>query len=850
MWPFDLSGWRALALLRLTMRLFALAAVWPSVASGQHKRPMGVDDLFALEQMSTVTASPDGEWLAVVIARARTSAEKYQRYASADDVDHSDVWLVPRRGGERRNITNGFADGSGYWNPVWSPDGKRLAMLATKGAHRGRAFVYLWERATDTLRQLTGRGVDLGAYGDKNFVTYGMLWSDSTTLLCPVEPDDALPMGYQVMSFPFTKAATEWAKARRGLEPAVSVLESGRELNESERPTGQLLALDVVSARSRPVADGNFRQLLVSPTRRHLALIAETGRIPPRPDRRIAYGDRFRELWRTRLLLLSLDDGLKIVRVDSVIDPKLMGGDTPHSWSPDGSSLAVIGKEHRDDQTATGLWVVSALSGAARRVTTSALEVSASAWSSGGQLLALASSRSSYGTNGNSRFDWWAINRKAPDPARKLTAQLKVVPASLSPTPSRNVMLGIAAGDLWSIDARTGAAKNVTHGFEPEIQEEAWPTGIQRKARYRTERIVRTRDQDLYGIEWADSAVRLRPVPHPSTAASLVEYRAEQRLTAFTGIKPDGTFLWTGDGRSDRFEQRIALNGQVAQIADARRMLIEYRGTDGDRLSGLLLLPVGYEQGKRYPLVTWVHPGRVVSDTTSFFFVYDKQSVSSLNVYPLISRGYALLIPSMPMPPDGDTGEPYLTLAKGVMAAVDKVVDIGIADPDRLALMGHSFGGYAVYSLVTHTNRFRVAVSFAGPANLFSAYGTLWPGQRYYDFAHEELFHPALSESGQVLMGNTPWGDLSRYVRNSPVYFADRVQTPLMIVQGDLDYVPIQQGEEFFTGLYRLGKKAKFVRYWGEGHTIETPVNTRDMWQRIFRWFDEHLRADEGVTEN
>lgn len=99
-------------------------------------------------------------------------------------------------------------------------------------------------------------------------------------------------------------------------------------------------------------------------------------------------------------------------------------------------------------------------------------------------------------------------------------------------------------------------------------------------------------------------------------------------------------------------------------------------------------------------------------------------------------------------------------------------------------------------------------------------------------------------------MGDTPWGDLSRYVRNSPIYFADRVRTPLMIIQGDLDYVPIQQGEEFFTGLYRLGKKAKFVRYWGEGHTIETPVNTRDMWQRIFGWFDEQLRAGEGLNAN
>ena len=88
-------------------------------------------------------------------------------------------------------------------------------------------------------------------------------------------------------------------------------------------------------------------------------------------------------------------------------------------------------------------------------------------------------------------------------------------------------------------------------------------------------------------------------------------------------------------------------------------------------------------------------------------------------------------------------------------------------------------------------------------------------------------------------MGNPPWKDLDRYLRNSPIFYVDRVRTPLMIIQGDLDYVAMQQGEEFFMSLYRQGKRAEFVRYWGEGHVIESPANIRDMWTRIFAWFDE-----------
>ena len=87
-------------------------------------------------------------------------------------------------------------------------------------------------------------------------------------------------------------------------------------------------------------------------------------------------------------------------------------------------------------------------------------------------------------------------------------------------------------------------------------------------------------------------------------------------------------------------------------------------------------------------------------------------------------------------------------------------------------------------------------------------------------------------------MGSPPWADLQRYIRNSPLTYADRIETPLLIIQGDLDFVPIQQGEEMFTALYRQNKRAEFVRYWGEDHLLSSPANIRDMWNRIYLWLD------------
>ena len=104
-----------------------------------------------------------------------------------------------------------------------------------------------------------------------------------------------------------------------------------------------------------------------------------------------------------------------------------------------------------------------------------------------------------------------------------------------------------------------------------------------------------------------------------------------------------------------------------------------------------------------------------------------------------------------------------------------------------------------------------------------------------------------LMESGQIRMGNPPWKDLGRYLRNSPIFSDERVQTPLLIIQGDLDFVGIEQGEEFFTALYRQGKRAEFVRYWGEGHVIQQPDNVRDMWKRIFAWFEQNSTSAATV---
>jgi dipeptidyl aminopeptidase/acylaminoacyl peptidase len=208
--------------------------------------------------------------------------------------------------------------------------------------------------------------------------------------------------------------------------------------------------------------------------------------------------------------------------------------------------------------------------------------------------------------------------------------------------------------------------------------------------------------------------------------------------------------------------------------------------------------------------------------------------------------GYAVLEPSMPQSKDPAQWHALAPLTAGVLPAVDAVIARGIADPDRIAVAGHSDGGFATLGLITLTTRFRSAIAAAGFSDLTSLYGTFYGQYRYGDAGppqKAQVLRMLQSEKGALGMGAPPWAEPDRYRADSAVFRADKVETPLLLVHGDLDFVPIQQAEEFFTALYRQDKRAEFVRYQGEPHSFSSRVNVIDLWSRIAAWLAETMAA-------
>lgn len=174
-------------------------------------------------------------------------------------------------------------------------------------------------------------------------------------------------------------------------------------------------------------------------------------------------------------------------------------------------------------------------------------------------------------------------------------------------------------------------------------------------------------------------------------------------------------------------------------------------------------------------------------------------------------------------------------LTKTVLPGVDKIVELGIADSHRMGVMGWSYGGYSTLSLIVQTTRFKAAVMGAGLGNLFSMYGQMSKQGTSWAIAW--------AEEGQGRMGGSPWEFRERYIENSPIFYLDRVQTPLLIVHGTLDLgISSHISDEIFVGLRRLGKEVTYAKYEGEGHGILGLANQSDWCNRVIAWFDEHLK--------
>jgi dipeptidyl aminopeptidase/acylaminoacyl peptidase len=808
----------------------------PSVQSG---RPLGINDLFNLYQFgqhcggSPFAFSPDGRQLAFVIQRPKKTAQSHSPFLFGND--RADIYISSLSGGRAVNITNGLADGSGYWAPTWSPDGKRLAALSTKG---GNVYVWVWEQASGTLRQVTGRGVDIFFASDQPFY-----WISATHLLVPVLPPGAKPDGLLGNKRAAIQTNNAWPKAWAGREAVVSVLISGVKPDLNQRPRGELLVVDVVTGGTRAITQDKVRNIVLSPDQKAVAYLRQVGVYQPEPDKQLEFN----------VVLAAGKFELDIVSTDGVSllpdqrDPATYNViPTSLRWSPDGEELAFLANT-RAIQNVPALISFRRSSRTFKVLRIDELDPSPSVrqfpqleWTPRGWIIFASRRNQSIKSSVHARRDWWLVSENAPP--HSITDGMRQVPSYLARGAGIGSYVGLANGDLWQISAET-PPQNLTESFDKAIHTLYGASPVNATNRNLVVGSHLAGKEELFTIDLVSRQVTSVLAPTPQAAIAAVS--AANMSTLFSLNDRTGLRLWIAADPHIQASVIFEANTFLQEIAPAIQRKVEYRSSSGQNLSAWLLLPPDYQSDKKYPLIVWVYAGWVAGPSPSW--ADDISFARSLNLQIPVARGYVVLKPSIPLGAEGEPDDPLLKLTAGALPAVNKVIELGVADPDRIFVMGSSFGGYATYGLITQTHQFKAAVAMAGLCNLISGYLQLNTSDRYDDYPHENpAKQDATIETALRLGGSPPWKDFGRYLRNSPIFYVDRVQTPLMIIHGDMDGVPIEQAEEFFMALYRQGKRAEFRRYWGEGHSIESPANVRDMWDSILAWFEEFSHHSKG----
>ncbi len=388
--------------------------------------------------------------------------------------------------------------------------------------------------------------------------------------------------------------------------------------------------------------------------------------------------------------------------------------------------------------------------------------------------------------------------------------------------------------DTWKVNPAGGEPVRLTNGREEGI--------IFRTVRLNTEDNFFHNDEDLFFSASGDLTKKTgyyKVSPKGKVSELLFD---DMAISGLEKSKNSDMFLYRAESYSDSpdlfatsgsFKKPVQVSATNPQQKDyfwGKSELVNYTNGDGRELQGALFYPANYEPGKKYPMIVYIY--EILS--TGVHRYSSPSLTSAYNTTNYTTNGYFVFMPDIVY----KTNHPGESAANCVVPAVKKVISTGMIDEKKIGLIGHSWGAYQTSFIITQTDIFSAAVAGAPLIDMISMYNEIYwnsgsPNQQIFETSQGRL--------------REPWWDLmDEYMANSAMFNAKKIVTPLLVTFGNQDgAVDWHQGIEMFTTMRRMGKEFILLVYDGENHSLRKKENMKDYSERVFQFFDYHLRGNE-----
>ena len=807
---------------RLLVSLLAGAALaWATASEGAvEDRPSAtLDDVLAMQTFGSASLSPDGRWAVWERRAAYDTAPRFDRGVRSG-MATTTLSIAAVNGGAMEALLPD--SGQGLLLGPWSPDSRRLVIYRWRQDTLEMGIVDLETRRV----RWTGLTPDLGNTG------VATAWASDRDLAVTLRSAGDLPWPFRFEGTGEEVASARWRQTAQGQRASRTAFETGNgaaRVEDGPSTPRRLVLIDAATGASKALFEGAIRDMAPSPDGRQIAVL-EAGERTPLPLEERAVQSAI--LTRGRLVFIDIGNGW-IARSPAEVDA------APHllRWSPDSRRALVWARSPGAAWSEGGIVAMSlngrmeafaskGLAPADENRTIDELRPVRADWLGERPIL--------YARTAAGRFDWWMLGGAEPV---GLTARLGVAPNRIAAhlearggaalivaddavwkmTPMALTRVYAAGGDLLDADPGDARAPLRLRLNAPPVRD--WALVSDRAA-------ITAVDQ-TGGRAWG---ARLAPCAGAARILAVAP-DAVLRLCLEQGLER----LDLANGSGSRLMDQ--LNAGMGALASAQP--ITHRDRTGRIVQSYLYLPPDSTAAAVKGLVVHLYPGG--GD--------DGRHIDGANLHMgprpqlLAMGGYAVLSVSIPSERESRRDAMFDDFTQGVELAVDAALAAVPNLPrDRIAIVGHSFGGYAALGVATRSTRFQAYAVWAAPTDMIGKWGEFLPQARTWPEEGLSLNQSMGSvETGQGGLGAPPWDAIDAYVAASPALLADRITAPVLLITADRDYVPMSQSERLFTALHRLGKPARLVVYWGEGHDNASPANIRDVYREIFTWLDRAM---------